>query len=167
MNKEIWKDIKGYEGLYQVSNYGRIINYKSKRILKGRVSFGYLRITLYKYGKAKTFMVHRLVAEAFISNPNKLPQINHKDENKMNNNVNNLEWCNSQYNINYGKRNEIVSKKLTNHPKKSKKIRCVETGIVYSSSREIERELGYFHSNILACCNGKRKTRGGYHWEYV
>ena len=114
---EIWKDIKGYEGLYQVSNYGRIktlINFNSKhsyskkelkerkeKILKEHECNGYLRVTLSKKQKSKHYRVHRLVAQAFIPNPENKPQINHKDNNRKNNNVNNLEWCTALYNNRY------------------------------------------------------------------
>lgn len=113
--EEIWKDIKGYEGLYQISNLGRVksLNYKRtgiEEILKSKkMRNGYLRITLNKNGKYKTFAVHRLVAEAFINNPNNLPEVNHKDEDKQNNCVWNLEYCDRRYNVNYGTRNKRVS----------------------------------------------------------
>lgn len=104
--KEIWKDIKGYEGLYQVSNLGRIKSVRKKIIkspsLAGR---GYYRLTLCNNGKNKSFYIHRLVAQAFISNPNNLSQVNHKDENKLNNCVDNLEWTDCKSNINYGLHN--------------------------------------------------------------
>lgn len=106
--KEIWKDIQGYEGLYQVSNLGNVKNkiqpyLKQEKIYKKfSNSNGYLFVGLRKDKKRKFKYIHRLVAEAFIPNPNNLPQINHKDENKQNNCVNNLEWCTNKYNQNYG-----------------------------------------------------------------
>lgn len=106
---EEWKDVPNYEGLYQVSNLGRIKSLRDKngkareKILKLKLSkFGYYQICLCKNGKQKWYFVHRLVALAFIPNPNNLPQINHIDENKTNNYVENLEWCTSKYNSNYG-----------------------------------------------------------------
>ena len=119
---EEWRDIKGYEGLYQVSNYGRvrsvarivtwknnqIKSYKS-RIMKIRQKNGYCTVSLYKNFNSKDIRVHRLVGEAFIPNPDNLPFINHIDENKQNNRVENLEWCTRQYNNNYGSRNHKIS----------------------------------------------------------
>ena len=119
---EEWRDIKGYEGLYQVSNYGRVRSvsrivtwknnqlktYKS-RIMKIQQKNGYYTVSLYKDFNSKTIRVHRLVGEAFIPNPDNLPFINHIDENKLNNRVENLEWCTRQYNNNYGSRNHKIS----------------------------------------------------------
>ena len=108
---EIWKDVFGYEGLYQVSNKGRvksINNYHRKDcvILKPQLNrFGYEIVNLYRKRKMRHFFIHKLVAFAFIQNPNNYPQVNHKDECKTNNNVENLEWCTAKYNINYGTRN--------------------------------------------------------------
>ena len=98
---EIWKDIPNYEGLYQVSNLGNIKSlFRYKKILKPiKNTLGYLKVSLYKNKKIKVFSIHRLVAETFIPNPNNLPEINHKDGNKGNNNVENLEWCTRQQNI--------------------------------------------------------------------
>lgn len=162
---EIFKDIEGYEGLYQISNMGSVkslgngnSNNSKEKILKPtKDKKGYLTVDLYKQGKRKIYKVHRLVAQKFIENPNNLPQVNHKDEDKTNNQVNNLEWCDCQYNINYGTRNEKISKQLM----------CLETGLVYPSTREVQKQLGFAHSNISKCCNGKIKSCGGFHWCYV
>ena len=111
--QEIWKDIKGYEGLYQVSNMGRIKSLKRKvknkngyRIANEKIikpvltdTCKYYAVGLHKNKKRKTLLVHRLVAINFIPNPNNYTEVNHKDENKQNNNVNNLEWCNHKYNM--------------------------------------------------------------------
>ena len=110
---EIWKDIPGYEGLYQVSNYGNVksLNYrgtkgKHKCLKQNTDKYGYKVVILANHGKYKSYKVHRLVASAFIENPNNYPQVNHLDENPANNNYLNLEWCTAKYNINYGTRNK-------------------------------------------------------------
>lgn len=112
--KEIWKDIKGYEGLYQISNLGRVKSlarkYKSRVCKETIKKFsidvkGYCKVNLCKNGKITYPRIHRLVAEHFILNPKKLPQVNHIDENKQNNRVDNLEWCDNKYNVNYGTHN--------------------------------------------------------------
>ena len=121
--KEIWKDIKGYEGYYQISSLGRVkslnrtkkhsynsIALLKEKYLKPQSANGYKFVRLCKGNNVKMKIVHRLVAEAFIPNPNNYKEINHKDENKSNNNISNLEWCTHKYNINYGTRNERVSK---------------------------------------------------------
>lgn len=110
--KVIWKDIKGYEGLYQISNFGEVIRLRSYdsrnhlrnfRIRKPRITKdGYLQIGLHKNGIETKFLIHRLVAETFIPNPNNFLEINHKDENKQNNCISNLEWCDHKYNMTYG-----------------------------------------------------------------
>lgn len=174
--EEKWKDIPGCPN-YQVSNKGEVKSLNYKRTKKEKVlklcknSDGYLNVNLIKDGKAKNMKVHRLVADAFISNPENLPQVNHKNECKTDNRVENLEWCTSKYNINYGTRMERVTKSIskanTNNPKLSKKIKCVETGVEYHSTRDIERQFGFDHSHICACCNGKQKQAYGYRWEYV
>lgn len=114
--EEEWRDIKGYEGLYQVSNFGRVYNVLRGTFLHQCVrKNGYQQVTLCKAHSQHTFRTHRLVAEAFIPNPDNYTQINHKDEDKTNNCVDNLEWCDAKYNINYGSRNSKVSKSLTGH----------------------------------------------------
>lgn len=184
--EEIWKDIKGYEGLYQVSNLGRVkhlefarpnpltggVSITKERILKQRLTpFGYHAVLLSKNGKKQWHFVHRLVAEAFISNPDpdNLPIINHKDENKVNNCVDNLEWCDHLYNSNYGTRNKRLSKTKTNNTYNTKPVLCVETGIIYPSIREAARQTNIPNAHISACCLNKPhyKTAGGYHWRHV
>lgn len=114
--EEIWKDIKGYEGLYQVSNLGRVksLDYRHKGTSKvmspGKQKNGYLNVGLWSGRKKETKYVHRLVAEAFVPNPNNWPEVNHKDECLTNNVASNLEWCTSEYNANYGTRNQRMSK---------------------------------------------------------
>lgn len=121
---EIWKEIEGYAGLYEVSNWGNIRSLKFGRKLNPAVnSSGYKLISLSKEGKSKSFSVHRLVAEAFIPNSNNYPCINHKDENKTNNHVGNLEWCTQKYNCNYGNYNKKLSEAMkTSDVMKNKKL---------------------------------------------
>ena len=114
MIEEIWRPIEGYEGLYEVSNLGRVrsLDRFYYRLHKGKVlsptkdRYGYLTVTLNCNGKSKTIKIHRLVAQAFLPNPDNLPQVNHKDEVKSNNCVDNLEWCSAKYNVNFGTRQE-------------------------------------------------------------
>lgn len=168
---EEWLDVVGYEGLYQVSNLGRIksLNYnrtgKEAIISPNNLNTGYLQVILCKNGKTKHHTIHRLVAMAFLPNTDNLPQVNHKDENKENNCVENLEWCGPKYNINYGTARERTVKNMTG-PYKSKQVLCVETGVIYSSSYEASRKIGTNKGNIISCCRGKRNTAGGYHWKY-
>ena len=108
---EDWKDISGYEGLYVVSNNGRVKNVRSGRVLRGIVNnLGYIMVGLSKSGKVKMVLVHRLVAKAFIENPDNFREVNHRDEDKANNIVDNLEWCDRKYNVNYGSRMDKVHK---------------------------------------------------------
>lgn len=165
---EIWKDIEGYEGLYQISNMGRIKslgngssnNSKEKILKSSKDRGGYLRVDLYKNGKGKALTIHRLVAIAFLPNPDNLPEINHKDENPQNNCVSNLEWCNRSYNINYGTRTEKTQKPILQFSKTGEFVRK------WDGIREVERELGLSHSHISKCCKGKLKSVGGFKWCY-
>lgn len=171
---EEWRDIKGYEGLYQVSDLGRVksLNYNKtgeERLMKPykiskKSENTYYLIQLHKDGKKYRKRVHRLVAEAFIPNPNGLPDINHKDENGLNNRVDNLEWCNAKYNNNYGTRIQRVSEKLSKtvcqYSLDGKLIK------VWPSTREIERQTGFAQTNISACCNGKHSKAYGFIWKY-
>lgn len=158
-------------GLYQVSNLGNVrsLNYnKAKKIqhLKKVVinKRGYLAVGLSKNGIFKIKTVHRLVAETFISNPNNLPQVNHIDENKLNNSVTNLEWCTNKYNINYGTRKERISEK------KGRKIIQLDKDDniikVWNGTCQASKELKINEGNIWEACNNKRKTAGKYKWKY-
>ena len=174
--KEIWKDIKGYEGIYQVSNLGRVKRLNKQIIRKnGRVQTfkekimkpydnqnGYLKINLHKNKRLYSIYIHKLVAEQFISNPNNYKEINHKDENKYNNIANNLEWCNHKYNCNYGTKIERqTSKKSKKVVQYDKKMNYLKT---YNSIKEAQKECKCF--NISQCCQGKLKSSGGYIWKY-
>lgn len=165
--KENWKEI--IEG-YQVSDNGEVkslvkihpCNKCSKeRVLKQHLHNGYKRVMIYREGKGEWKAVHRLVAEAFIPNPNNYPCVNHKDEDKTNNHVSNLEWCTYKYNMNYGTRNKRIA------DKQSKPIICVETGVRYNSLSEVTKKTGIDFRHLSDCCKGKRKTTGGYHWQYA
>lgn len=160
---EIWKDIKGYKGLYQVSNLGRVKSFyfKKEKILKLRFTGRYYQAILTKNGKQKSYLIHRLVAIHFIPNPKNLPTVNHKDENKANNNVDNLEWCTQMYNIHYG--TGLQRRIATQY----KPVLCIEKDIIYPSQIEAGRQLGICHRHINDCCKGRRNTTGGYHWKYA
>ena len=175
---EEWRDIKGFEGLYQISSYGRVKSLertvwngkgyykKSEKIRKGYDNGdGYLYVNLCKEGKRKQYRINRLVAMAFIPNPNNLPEVNHKDENTKNNCVENLEYCSRSYNINHGTRNKRVAKKL------SKPVFSVnkESGLImwWQSASEASRQLGISQGNICDCLKGRQKSTGGYYWHYA
>ena len=156
------KDIKNYEGLYAITEDGNVYSYISKKYLKpGLNSSGYYQVNLCKEGKKKTFSIHRLVAEAFIPNPDNLPCVNHLDECKSNNCVDNLEWCSIEYNNAYGTRTEKAAKK------RSIPVYCVELDRVFKSGREAAEELGLHRENISKCLKGRYKTTGGYHFRYA
>ena len=162
MREEIWKDIEGFEGYYQVSNMGRVksLNYHrtgKEKILKGCDNGdSYLRVMLYKDGKGKKYRVNRLVAQAFIENPDNLPEVNHKDKVRTNNCVDNLEWCTTQYNIDYS-----LSKAIIGINKVSGLI------LEFPSIAEAERQTGISKGNICSCLKGNYKSAGGYVWFYA
>ena len=239
---EIFKEINGYEGYYLISNQGDVKSVKRNKILKCAIVCGYKCVNLYANGKNKMHKVHRLVAEAFIPNPNNLPQVNHKDENKLNNCVENLEWCDSKYNNAYGtkgkrisesisganhylygknhteefkhrvseklkgrpspykgrkhtletlekmseahkniseetrnkmranylKRKDELVKMLVDRNKRSVKQFDKEGNLVreWDSIKEAADSLSLNSPNIIACCNNRQKTCGGYVWKY-
>ena len=188
---EEWRDIEGFEGYYQVSNTGKVKSLERmkwcglnggcyvavpEKILEGvDDGHGYLRVKLCKGGKDTPGKVHRLVAQAFLENPYNLPEVNHKNEDKTDNRVENLEWCSKLYNINYGTRNiragKSNSKANTNNPKTSKPVIGINkvSGLImeFPSLMEAERQTGINHSHICKCLKGKGyKSAGGYYWIY-
>ena len=168
---EQWKEITNFEGIYEVSSLGQVRrihkdNRSSKyKVLSQDTLRRYKKVTLFKSGVGYKKQVHRLVAEAFIPNPLNLEQVNHKDENPSNNNVDNLEWCSRIYNMNYGTcANRIGlanSKRVTMFSKSHEKI---ET---FKSIIDAERNTGISNGSIGDCLHGRRKTAGGYIWEYA
>ena len=165
--EEIYKDIPTYGGRYQVSNFGRVWSTVRNQFLKPQINKdGYYQYKLYcGDGRRKTEMAHRLVAITFIDNPNRLPQINHKDENKANNCVDNLEWCGADYNNKYGTRTKRASencqKPINQYDLQGNFIKS------WAGGTEIEKVTGFARSNISKCCSGKYKTAYGYKWQYA
>ena len=178
---EEWRDIAGYEGLYQVSNCGRVKSlgryirakagsskWQEEKLLRPQTNGkGYLKVGLYKDGQQKMFFVHRLVATAFLENPMPLfwTDINHKDEVKTNNTASNLEWCDRKYNCNYGTRTERTSKRVGQFSLEGELIR------EWPSTRECGRN-GFDNSHVAACCNNKFNRAGnnvykGFCWKYL
>ena len=161
---EVWKDVVEYEGLYQVSNKGNIHSVErrdsrgnrcgGRTLQPGYDNDGYHQVNLYKNGIAKRKYIHRLVAEAFIPNTNGFPQVNHRDEDKVNNNAENLEWCTSKYNNNHGTRIERLSKKV-----RAVNIKTGEV-VTFNSTREAGRK-GYRSSKVSVACRGVYKTNTG------
>lgn len=176
---EIWKDIEGYDGHYSVSNLGRVrsnerfyempngsLKHLPTIIMKETTSgCGYKRVKLLLNGKPKIMLVHRLVALAFIPNPNNYRCVNHKDENKQNNNVNNLEWCTHKYNSNYGTAIERCRKKcwkpIIQYTPDGKEVRR------WNSIIEASQTLNVCKKGISSACRGKYHTSGGYIWKFV
>lgn len=166
--EEIWKDVVGYEELYQVSNTGKIISRRCELRFQTN-NYGYKTVTLYKNGKPKRKTVHRIVAEAFIPNLSNYPQINHIDENKANNCVSNLEWCTSSTNN---------LKYHQNHPFKKRKGKRKGQRVVqfslsgepikeWDNTRQVFVETGMSDWSISQCCRGVWKTAYGYKWRYA
>lgn len=178
--EEIWIDVKDFIGLYQVSNFGRVRSFDRidslGRLRKGTIlkplkyKNGYLFVILFNNSERKQITVHRLVAEAFIPNPDNLDEINHKDEDKTNNRVENLEWCTHLYNCNYGTRNKRASVNKINNLEFSKPVvqYTLDGEFVneFPSINEIERQLGYNHSNITSCLSGRTRTSYGFVWKH-
>lgn len=174
---------------YTIDTDGNVKNIKTGRTLKWRISGnGYYGVSLWKNKKEYKKYIHRLVCEHFLPNPDNLPQVNHKDENKQNNCVENLEWCTAKYNSNYGtcQKRKVMHTDYKNRKKPdidyfeqaskrnmleigkkiSTRVICIETNKVYDGTRDAERKTGIEHSSISKCCKGKLKTAGGYTWIY-
>lgn len=193
--KELWKDIQGYDGLYQVSNLGRVrsVSHMAEMRRNGTIILvqkegkiltpltrrhGYLSVMLYGRGghptrHFKQISIHRLVAEAFVENPNGYDEVNHIDECKTNNRADNLEWCDRKYNVNYGTTQSRRSESTINLPSKSKRVvqKTLSGDFVaeWPSMAEIERQTGYSKSAICNCCQRKygRSNAYGYTWSYT
>lgn len=157
------KDITGYEGLYAVTSCGKVWSYKSQKFLRPlKQKTGYYQVNLYKEGKMFHFYVHRLVAATYLDNPAELAEVNHCDENKANNALTNLEWVSSAANSNYGTRNARIASKA-----QKKRVYCIELDKTFDSITHASKELNLYASNLSGALNGRYKTAGGYHWQYV
>lgn len=173
MNEE-WKDVASYEGLYQVSSLGRVksLTYSNqyKRFNRNKIlklttnRKGYMCVGI-GYNPRRTCVVHRLVAEAFIPNPNNYPQVNHIDGNKKNNCVENLEWCDNDFNMNHAKINGLLNSR-TNKLKKQIEQYSLNDEFIskWASAKDVYQTLKISSSHIRECCRGERKTAGGFKW---
>lgn len=178
---EIWKDVEDYEDSYQISNLGRIRSkdrYRkvcggSQRFIKGKIikptkcRNGYLEASFARNQERRVFLLHRLVAKHFIPNPDNLPEVNHKDEDISNCRVDNLEWCTSKYNANYGTRTERC---LKNNPQNKPVIQMMPDGTeinLYKTIADAAKMMGITDSPIIRVCKGKQKTACGYRWRYA
>ena len=151
------KDIKNYEGLYAVTSCGKVWSYRRKKFLKPAANKdGYLRVTLSKNKKQKSFLIHRLVAEAYLDNPNNYETVDHIDFDRTNNCLNNLQWMSHSENS-----------RKRRCGRGCKPVRCIELNTIYPSVREAARCLNLDSSSIGKVCRRKLKTAGGYHWEFV
>lgn len=183
MNIEYWRPVVGYEGLYEVSNKGRVRsldryikdrNGNYTHFLKGRILSqatirkGYKQVQLSKDGTQTPKRVHRLVAEAFIPNPLNLPQINHKDCNPSNNSVENLEWCDAKYNSNYGDRTEKVKIGNINNPSKSKRVNQFDLdGVLLKTWPSLSEAARIYSRTIGDAVRGRQRTSNGFVWRYA
>lgn len=164
MEKEIWKFIQGFEN-YLISNFGRVKNLSYNSMNKEQIlkpmknTSGYLYISLYKNGIRKNFLIHKLVAEYFLDNPLNLPEINHKDENKLNNHVDNIEYCDRKYNNNYGNRIKLVSKPVLQYDLDGNLIK------EWKSTSECGKN-GFCQVAVCRCCNGLQRKHKNYIWIY-
>lgn len=160
------KEIEGFPG-YFIEDNGRVWSEHSNKFLKPlHDTNGYLMVNLHKDGKQYSKRIHRLVAEAFIKNPNNYDQVNHIDENKENNNINNLEWCTVSYNNNYGTHYEKCVSALKTAKRATKQVQCVETKQIFSSITEASNYYNMSRQNLHQVLNNPKRTAGGYHWIY-
>lgn len=157
---EIWKDITEGNGIYQISNEGRIRNALTSKILSPSKSGEYLHIEL-RYGINKDYLIHRLVAEAFVPNPYGFRCVNHKDENKRNNNADNLEWCTYQYNARYGKGALVRNSRIIQYDMGGNAIK------IWESAKDASEKLGLNYQGISSCCRSQAKSCGNYMWSFA
>lgn len=182
MEDEIWKDINGYEGYYQISNYGNarsldrqvgcrwggLRDYGGKSLLTETTKDGYQRIVFMRDAIKERFLVHRIVAEAFIPNPENKPYVNHIDGDKSNNYFGNLEWCTNSENVLHADRNGLRDMS-THQPSNSKGVRCIDNGMEFASTTKAVKWLGR-NKNSVAVISRAIKNDGkayGYKWEYL
>ena len=168
---EVWRPVVGYEGHYEVSNLGNVRNSRTGYVLKPiDKGIGYMSVGLSKHGKVEQYYIHRLVATAFVENPNNYNVVNHLDESRDNNRADNLEWTTNLANLRYGTADARIAEKLRGRIGKDsarhRDIVCVETGKVYHGANEAGREHKINPKNINNCCAGRRKIAGGFHWMY-
>lgn len=162
---EVWKDIDGYDGMYKISNLGNVYSkYVHRNLKPAKTQDGYLYVMLRDNGKQKINMIHRLIATYFIPNPDNLPVVNHKDENTLNNSIDNLEWCTYSYNNTYN--NAHIKRALKNSQEVFGYNEQGEIIHHYYSAREAARQLGYNNTNISACCNNHLLTYKNIVWSY-
>ena len=166
---EYWKEVEGTNGAIEVSTHGRVkSNLRDGRILKATAdSKGYLRLRVTLQGVKKSYKVHRLVAQAFIENPEGKAQVNHIDGNKQNNHVNNLEWVTHKANTQHMLLHGLKKKFPNNLPHKAKRVLCVELDKVFESMCDASKVTGVPQANISKVCRGIRNTAGGYTWKYI
>lgn len=148
------RDIKNYEKLYAITSCGKVWSYKSQKFKPQANNKGYLTVQLCKDGEIKRYLISRLVAEAYIANPNN-PVVNHLDENPLHNYISNLEWTTQKENCNYGSRNKKIAKQ----------VYCEELDKTFDSGAQAAKELGLSAGNISSCCNGRIKSVNGYHFK--
>ncbi|GIO42490.1 NUMOD4 domain-containing protein [Paenibacillus apis] len=170
---EIWKDVEGFEGLYKISNKGRVYSLYKHKVMRWKINNRkYRQIALTKEEKVKYYLVHRLVAMHFVPNPKGLPQVNHKDENKDNNDADNLEWCTNHYNALYGTR---VERTTMNRSYRESRQRMRRKAVghpvnggdpIYLDALKDAELYGFTRTGVKNCCSGKSKTHRGYVWQY-
>lgn len=168
--EERWKDVKGYEDYYSISNTGKLLSKRRERLMKTHIDIGgYERVELNKNGKGKKYFIHRLVAEAFIMKDESRPFVNHIDFDTTNNNVNNLEWCTQKENIRHSAENGRMCTKEANKATSKKVYQYTLDGELvntFNSTMDVERELGLSNGHISLCCREPQRTSGGFHWRY-
>ena len=186
--KEVWADIKGYEGLYQISTFGNVKSLSRpvkhsnggtkilrEKMLKIKVNSttGYKEVGLSRDGKQKFYLIHKLIAEAFIDNPHRLPVVNHIDGCKTNNDIFNLEWVTCGENIRHAFANGLSHNNMTSEISRAgnevqkKQVRCIDDDLVFDSAREAAEYYGVQLSNLSKVCNGKARTTGGKRFEFI